>query len=194
MDDLYFMCAVDDFKYLAEMIQHVPLTLRARYVFCCSPINRKMPFVCSMFLKYARQFSKNEPITFNFIATNCGWPQKVPNTILDLVQLEAIFDVMDLYLWLSYRFPDMFPMAHIVREAQKQLDELIQKGVLKITRLLKNTELSLQDVDVNCKGPKRDVTVQLGMSTFRYPFWILFKKKIKFFRQSTERGKRKTYE
>lgn len=50
-DSLYFMCNIEDFKFLAEMIQHVPLPLRARYVFCCAPINRKMPFVCSMFLK-----------------------------------------------------------------------------------------------------------------------------------------------
>lgn len=50
-DSLYFMCNVDDFKFLADMIQHVPLPLRARYVFCCAPINRKMPFVCAMFLK-----------------------------------------------------------------------------------------------------------------------------------------------
>lgn len=50
-DSLYFMCNVEDFKFLADMIQHVPLALRARYVFCCAPINRKMPFVCTMFLK-----------------------------------------------------------------------------------------------------------------------------------------------
>lgn len=50
-DQLYFMCNTDDFKFLAEMIQHVPLPLRVRYVFCCAPINRRMPFVCSMFLK-----------------------------------------------------------------------------------------------------------------------------------------------
>lgn len=101
-DSLYFMCNIDDFKFLAEMIQHVPLPLRARYVFCCAPINRKMPFVCSMFLKFARQYSKNEPVTFDFVVSNCGWPFQLPKTILDLVQLEAVFDVMDLYLWLRY--------------------------------------------------------------------------------------------
>lgn len=101
-DSLYFMCNTDDFKFLAEMIQHIPLALRARYVFCCAPINRKMPFVCSMFLKFARQYSKNEPVTFDFVVTNCGWPFQLPKTILDLVQLEAVFDVMDLYLWLRY--------------------------------------------------------------------------------------------
>ncbi|XP_001359616.3 ATP-dependent RNA helicase SUV3 homolog, mitochondrial [Drosophila pseudoobscura] len=141
-DSLYFMCNIEDFKFLAEMIQHVPLPLRARYVFCCAPINRKMPFVCSMFLKIARQYSRNEPITFEFIKSNCGWPFKLPKTILDLVHLESVFDVMDLYLWLSYRFMDLFPEAGNVREAQKELDEIIQQGVFQITRLLKNTEAS----------------------------------------------------
>ncbi|KAL7727993.1 hypothetical protein ACLKA6_018917 [Drosophila palustris] len=139
-DSLYFMCNIEDFKFLAEMIQHVPLPLRARYVFCCAPINRKMPFVCSMFLKIARQYSRNEPITFDFIRRNCNLPLKLPKTILDLVHLEAVFDVMDLYLWLSYRFMDIFPDAANVRVAQKELDEIIQQGVFQITRLLKNTE------------------------------------------------------
>lgn len=47
----YFMCDTEGFKFLADQIQHIPLPLRARYVFCCAPINRKQPFVCTMFLK-----------------------------------------------------------------------------------------------------------------------------------------------
>lgn len=35
---------------------------------------------------------------------------------------------------------DLFPEAAKVREAQKDLDEIIQQGVFQITRLLKNTE------------------------------------------------------
>ncbi|KAH8417689.1 hypothetical protein KR222_004426 [Zaprionus bogoriensis] len=153
-DSLYFMCNIEDFKFLAEMIQHVPLPLRARYVFCCSPINRKMPFVCSMFLKIARQYSRNEPITFDFIERNCSLPCKLPKTILDLVHLEAVFDVMDLYLWLSYRFMDLFPEAAKVRDAQKELDEIIQQGVFQITRLLKNTEAG-QESDVPSYSARR---------------------------------------
>uniref|UniRef100_A0A1A9WC08 ATP-dependent RNA helicase SUV3 homolog, mitochondrial n=1 Tax=Glossina brevipalpis TaxID=37001 RepID=A0A1A9WC08_9MUSC len=139
-DSLYFMCNTEDFKFLAEMIQHVPLSLRVRYLFCCAPINRKMAFVCSMFLKIARQYSRNEPITFDFISKNCGWPLSLPKTILDLVHLESVFDVMDLYLWLSYRFIDLFPDSPAVRIAQKELDEIIRQGVFQITRLLKNSE------------------------------------------------------
>ncbi|KAL3268936.1 hypothetical protein HHI36_008023 [Cryptolaemus montrouzieri] len=139
-DSLYFMCNVEDFKFLADMIQHVPLPLRTRYVFCCAPINKKMPFVCTMFLKFARQYSKNEPITFDWLCRNIGWPLQLPRTIIDLVHLEAVFDVLDLYLWLSYRFMDLFVDANLIRDMQKELDAIIQQGVVQITRLLKNSE------------------------------------------------------
>uniref|UniRef100_A0A6M2DHU9 ATP-dependent RNA helicase SUV3 homolog, mitochondrial n=1 Tax=Xenopsylla cheopis TaxID=163159 RepID=A0A6M2DHU9_XENCH len=139
-DSLYFMCNTEDFKFLADMIQHVPLSLRARYIFCCAPINRKMPFVCTMFLKFARQFSRNEPLTFDWLCSHCGFPFALPKTILDLVHLEAVFDIMDLYLWFSYRFMDLFPDATLVRDTQKELDAIIQQGVFQITRLLKNSE------------------------------------------------------
>lgn len=54
---------------------------------------------------------------------------------------------MDLYLWLSYRFTDIFPDANSVRAAQKELDEIIQQGVFQITRLLKNTEANQRTQD-----------------------------------------------
>ncbi|KAK5644789.1 hypothetical protein RI129_006089 [Pyrocoelia pectoralis] len=139
-DSLYFMCNIEDFKFLADMIQHVPLPLRARYVFCCAPINKKMPFVCTMFLKFARQYSRNEPITFDWLCRSIGWPLQSPRTIIDLVHLEAVFDVLDLYLWFSYRFMDLFGEGQLVRDMQKELDAIIQQGVVQLTRLLRNSE------------------------------------------------------
>lgn len=137
------MCNIEDFKFLADMIQHVSLPLRARYVFCCAPINKKMPFVCTLFLKFARQYSKNEALTFDWLCQNIGWPLTSPKTIIDLVHLEAVFDVLDLYLWFSYRFLDLFPHANLVRDLQKELDLIIQEGVFQLTRLLKNSETSI---------------------------------------------------
>ncbi|XP_045459717.1 ATP-dependent RNA helicase SUV3 homolog, mitochondrial [Melitaea cinxia] len=143
-DSLYFMCNTEGFKFLAEMIQHVPLPLRARYVFCCAPINNKLPFVCATFLKMVRQYSRNEPITRNWMRNVVDWPLPSPKTIMDLVHLEAVFDVLELYLWLSYRFPDMFPDVKLVREMETELDAIIQQGIFQITRLLRNSEQMLR--------------------------------------------------
>ncbi|XP_045492141.1 ATP-dependent RNA helicase SUV3 homolog, mitochondrial [Colias croceus] len=144
-DSLYFMCNTEAFKFLAEMIQHVPLPLRARYVFCCAPINNKLPFVCATFLKMVRQYSRNEPLTKNWLSNVVDWPLPAPKTIMDLVHLEAVFDVLELYLWLSYRFPDMFPDVKLVREMETELDAIIQQGIFQITRLLRNSDQALKD-------------------------------------------------
>nr|XP_040059284.1 ATP-dependent RNA helicase SUPV3L1, mitochondrial [Gasterosteus aculeatus aculeatus] len=137
VDGMYFVCNIDDFKFLADMIQHIPLNLRSRYVFCTAPINKKQPFVCTSFLKFARQFSRDEPLTFDWVARHVSWPLSAPKNIKDLVHLEAVHDVLDLYLWLSYRFMDMFPDTALVRGTQKELDEIIQQGVRNITRLIR---------------------------------------------------------
>ena len=55
-------------------------------------------------MKIVRQYSHGELVTFDWLCHQLGWPFSPPDTILDLVHLEAVHDVFDLYLWLSYRF------------------------------------------------------------------------------------------
>ncbi|KAL4666438.1 hypothetical protein H8957_011703 [Semnopithecus entellus] len=140
VDGQYFVCNMDDFKFSAELIQHIPLSLRVRYIFCTAPINKKQPFVCSSLLQFARQYSRNEPLTFAWLRRYIKWPLLPPKNIKDLMDLEAVHDVLDLYLWLSYRFMDMFPDASLIRDLQKELDGIIQDGVHNITKLIKVSE------------------------------------------------------
>jgi len=164
-DSLYTLCLLDDFKYLADMIEHIKLPLKAKYTFCCAPINRKMPFVNTMFIKIARQFSKGDLITFDWLCTQVGWPFSPPETILQLIHLEAIHDVFDIYLWLSYRFADMFPDVVLVREVQAELDLVIENGVVNIVQLLKNRETefstNVKDHDEDAFEMKSRKTAQL---------------------------------
>lgn len=59
----------------------------------------------------------------------------VPKSLADLVQLENIFDIMDIYLWLSYRFPMHFLEGDRVREAQSYIDQQIQESISDIIRI-----------------------------------------------------------
>ncbi|KAG9510578.1 ATP-dependent RNA helicase SUPV3L1, mitochondrial, partial [Fragariocoptes setiger] len=136
----YFICNMDNFKILADLINHIPIDLRARYVFCCAPLNTKLSFEVAMFVKFARQFSMSEPITLDWICDQIGWPLKKPKNVVELTHLEAVFDVFELYLWLSYRFFDMFPDADGVRELQSDLEMDIDGGVSNIVQLFKSTK------------------------------------------------------
>ena len=53
------------------------------------------------FVQFARQFSRNEPLTQDWLYCQTGWPFATPSVIADLVHLEGVFDVLDLYLWLG---------------------------------------------------------------------------------------------
>lgn len=126
--------------------------------------------------QFARQFSRDEPLTFDWVCRHVSWPLPPPKNIKDLVHLEAVHDVLDLYLWLryfhisislsqvllmnachpnswcclmpvsSYRFMDMFPDTAPVREIQRQLDDVIEEGVQNITRLIRATEPALANL------------------------------------------------
>ena len=133
----YFICNMKDFKILADMIEPVPLPLNVRYVFCCAPISVQEKRICSMFLKFGRKYSTGHPLTYGWVMDLLNAPFKAPQTLPDLMILEQNFDVFDLYLWLGYRFPDMFPDMELVREAQSELDHVIQGTVDVITALLK---------------------------------------------------------
>lgn len=63
-----------------------------------------------------------------------------PENLIDLVHLENVFDCLDTYLWLGYRFTDMFPHMELVRDMQRELDMIIQEGVFNITKLLERSE------------------------------------------------------
>lgn len=144
-DSLYFMCFIDNFKTLASKIENVPLPLRVRYIFCCAPIDCKQLFLCNMFLRIARQFSTGGLITIDWLCERVGWPVSSANSLLDLVKLEQVFDVFDMYLWLSYRFPHQFAHHESVRRLQTQLDELICQGVANIVRLLRTGQDNAED-------------------------------------------------
>ncbi|XP_036359041.1 ATP-dependent RNA helicase SUPV3L1, mitochondrial [Octopus sinensis] len=134
--NLYFMCNIDDFKFLADMIEHVPLSLRVRYVFCCSPIPKKQPFVCTGFLKVITGLWPH------WSTASKGFESKK-------LHLFCFLSLMFVYLsFCSYRFPDMFPDIEQVRYMQHELDSIIQVGVFNITSLLKSSKQHTTGVNV----------------------------------------------
>lgn len=133
----YFICDLENFKLLANTIQHIDIPLRARFVFCCSPINTKFTFTVAMFTKFVRQYSKGEPVTAEWLRFNLSWPLSAPKNIEELTHLEQVFDSLETYLWLSYRFPDIFMDPVGVRELQSELDAIIYSSVSNIVKLYK---------------------------------------------------------
>jgi ATP-dependent RNA helicase SUPV3L1/SUV3 len=83
--------------------------IKKKYVKTLAPDSGDLNLLIHMFnvckllmLQFARQYSRNEALTLDWLCRNIGWPFAPPKTIIDLVHLEAVFDVLDLYLWFRY--------------------------------------------------------------------------------------------
>ena len=57
----------------------------------------------------------------------------------------------------SYRFMDMFPDTALVRDTQRELDDIIQQGVQNITSLIRATDPNITD-PLQTQGSKRSIT------------------------------------
>lgn len=154
----YFMCDLDAFKQLAGLIQHIPLTMAHRYVLCTAPVDLNNQFISTIYLKLARAIAENEPMTFDELSSHLQMPFSEPTKIQDLIYLESVFDIFDLYLWLGHRFQLMFPDMDAVRQCQKELDSLISRGVMNIASLVSKNQKRDRNERLNLTGKLRQKT------------------------------------
>lgn len=128
-DGQYFMCKFDEIIFLAETIDHIPIKIKEKYTFACSPISRKDSFVITCFVKFVRAYSLNEPVTPEVLEKMLEWPPKEASKFAEINHLESIYDVLDLYLWLGIRFPDIYSYSEHVKNMRVELEEKIQTGI-----------------------------------------------------------------
>ncbi|KAK3095483.1 hypothetical protein FSP39_015211 [Pinctada imbricata] len=140
-DTNYFLCEMSNFKALSSVIEDVEMTLRMKYFFCSAPVSIKDgAFISSIFLMYSRRCSKGIPTTFDFVCQRTGHPYKYPESLDEQMVLEQTYDALDLYLWLSYRFVDMFPDRLEVKLLRDELEPVILHGIRNLTKLFTSTD------------------------------------------------------
>ncbi len=132
-DGQYIMCNFDDQIFNAALIDHLPIKIKSKYIFACSPIGRNNSFVSTRLVNFAKAYSVNESVTIEFLKHNLKWSSLgVPENIDSIVHLENVYDVLDLYLWLGFRFPAIFSYTEQVKEMRVELEFFIEKGVEKL--------------------------------------------------------------
>ncbi len=164
-DGQYFLCKFEDIISLAEMIDHIPIKLRAKYTFATAPINLKQPFVCSCFVRFVRSYSNNEVITEEYLKKLLDWPFKIPNNLNEVTHLENVYDVLDLYLWLGHRFPEIFFYKEQVLNMRIELESVISEGVTRLANIYKSSnQLNSKYLKSNQPKDNRSTNSQYRLS------------------------------
>ena len=114
-ESLYYVCGQDEVaKVVKKLDDDIRLDLADMLLFCTAPCNLNDRFAVSMLNAYARARAGG-----GRCGPNVRLPKGRPSKLSDLHDLCSKHNVLDLYLWLAFRFPETFPDS-AAATAQKQ--------------------------------------------------------------------------
>ncbi|PSC71108.1 ATP-dependent RNA helicase mitochondrial [Micractinium conductrix] len=111
---------------LATMLRHLPLSLREAWTFSISPTDPEDVPVASALLHFATLFAHRRRVT---PAAILHPPLSEARSEWELQQLEATHRVIDLYIWLAYRFADSFSGLEEAGERRRAVSALIDASI-----------------------------------------------------------------
>ncbi|VDK66211.1 unnamed protein product [Onchocerca ochengi] len=112
-----------------------PTSEQVKYVFCTAPIDMEVDngVARTCFVRIARRFAEGEAINYNWFCEIIQWPFPKPTNVTMLLDMCKLYNLIDLYLWLSYKFPDMFPDRERIRLLGKLIESYINEALLTMS-------------------------------------------------------------
>jgi ATP-dependent RNA helicase SUPV3L1/SUV3 len=126
-DNKYFMCNIESQRDIANLLHDIKdLTFHERMLFLNAPIDTADPNSMRVAKIYARTHAKGVSVPLIV-----ELPEKYPQNIEQLREVESIYKILDVYCWLSYRYPETFVNSNEARNYQSILLDMIQKAINK---------------------------------------------------------------
>ncbi|XP_031473792.1 ATP-dependent RNA helicase SUV3, mitochondrial [Nymphaea colorata] len=124
----YFITNCEDILKVAAVIDEMPLSLEDKYLFCISPVDMNDEISGQGLVQFAESYSKRGVVHLKEIFT--PGTLRVPKSQNELMELESIHKVLDLYVWLSFRLEESFPDREVA-SAQKEMCNLLIEEFLE---------------------------------------------------------------
>ena len=103
LDGRYFICEHSDFVTVANWLHTIPLSLEDMFVFSNAPVDQKNYKAMNMLYSFASSYTLKRPV-----AMNIRLPRQCPQDLFEFETLCSMQNILELYLWLSFRFPKYF--------------------------------------------------------------------------------------
>ncbi len=101
------------------------LSLEEKFIFANAPVTIKSPLIQSAFFSYIEAIIKNKPIPFRLTIAI----KSVTKDPHELLQAEDEIKKISLYLWLSFKFPEIFFDEQKARSYQSKLNSYIENSL-----------------------------------------------------------------
>jgi hypothetical protein len=124
MDGKYFLCDHDIMVTIANWLHSIPLSLPDKFVFCNAPVNTRDASSMNALYYFAAMYAQNRPV-----ASNVRLPKSPVTNMIDFSTLCLRHNLLDLYLWLSFRFPKIFIERDLSIQQRVHSLQLIEKSL-----------------------------------------------------------------
>ncbi|KAM0944088.1 putative RNA helicase [Dioscorea sansibarensis] len=121
----YFISDAEEILKVAAVVDKLPLTLYDKYLFCMSPVDMNDDISAQGLVQFAENYAKKGLVRLREIFTPGSLA--VPKTHNELKELESIHEVLDLYVWLSFRLEDSFPDRELASSQKEICSGLIEE-------------------------------------------------------------------
>lgn len=128
LDGDYFLCNHADMKDAASLLRDIDLKLKDRFTFCMAPANLRNPLARRVYIDYATAHALDQSVKLDIYL-----PKHAPQTAESLRDVEIKAQIIDLYLWLSFRFETTFVEKELALERKAHVLELVEQGLLNTT-------------------------------------------------------------
>lgn len=108
---------------VARYTDQYDLDLSAKYHMACAPLSTQSPYLVEVFSSYVQHMELEKPVPYEESNLYGEYAESMDT----LLHIEDLVKEVSLYLWLNYRFPEIFFEPEKARNARKKLNDYIEK-------------------------------------------------------------------
>ncbi|XP_034684675.1 ATP-dependent RNA helicase SUV3, mitochondrial isoform X2 [Vitis riparia] len=124
----YFIADCEEMLKVAAIVDEFPLGLHDKYLFVISPVDMNNDISSQGLIQFAQTYAKKGIVRLREIFT--PGTLQVPKSHSALKELESIYQVLDLYVWLSFRLEDSF-LDRELALSQRAICSMLIEGFLE---------------------------------------------------------------
>ncbi len=121
MDGRYFLCDHQDMVVVSNWLHSIPLTLAERFTFANAPVSLRDNLATGILYQFAAAYAVRRPV-----ALNVRLSRQKPRDILEFSDLCLKHNILDLYLWLSLRYPEYFVEQDLCQDQKAHAISMIE--------------------------------------------------------------------
>lgn len=124
----FFICNIEETLAQARIVDGIPLlSLQDKYQFCTAPTHVENEECVKAFRHFAVEYALG-----NSVNLDIELPVYPPRNVMQLLDLETKHNIIDLYIWLCWRFSSHFVDLKRAQELSLECSRLISEGLTKL--------------------------------------------------------------